>query len=57
VANGQTIAHTLHQTIGHLGIFVSGKVASREHAEFASCMEMIDLMPPGLYGGRDRRGG
>ena len=49
VANGQTIVYTLHQTIGHLGIFVSGKVATREHAEFASCMEMIDLMPPGLY--------
>ena len=49
VANGQTIVYTLHQTIGHLGIFVSGKVASREHAEFASAMEMIDLMPPGLY--------
>ncbi|MBV8192322.1 MAG: DUF3141 domain-containing protein [Alphaproteobacteria bacterium] len=49
IANGQTIVYTLHQTIGHLGIFVSGKVASREHAEFASCMEMIDLMPPGLY--------
>ena len=48
-ANGQTIVYTLHQTIGHLGIFVSGKVASREHAEFATCMEMIDLMPPGLY--------
>jgi hypothetical protein len=49
VANGQTIVYTLHQTIGHLGIFVSGKVASREHAEFASCMEMIDTIPPGLY--------
>ncbi len=49
VANGQTIVYTLHQTIGHLGIFVSGKVATREHAEFASCMEMIDLLPPGLY--------
>jgi hypothetical protein len=49
IANGQIIVYTLHQTIGHLGIFVSGKVASREHAELASCMEMIDLMPPGLY--------
>ena len=49
VANGQTIVYTLHQSIGHLGIFVSGKVATKEHAEFASCMEMIDLMPPGLY--------
>jgi hypothetical protein len=49
VAAGQTIVYTLHQTIGHLGIFVSGKVASREHAEFASCMGMIEMMPPGLY--------
>ncbi len=49
VANGQTIVYTLHQTIGHLGIFVSGKVATREHAEFASCIQMIDLLPPGLY--------
>ncbi len=39
----------MHQTIGHLGIFVSGKVATKEHAEFATCMDMIDLLPPGLY--------
>ena len=49
VANGQTIVYTLHQSIGHLGIFVSGKVATKEHGEFASCMDMIDLAPPGLY--------
>ncbi len=49
VANGQTIVYTTHQTIGHLGIFVSGKVATKEHAEFANCMDMIDLLPPGLY--------
>ena len=49
VANGQTIVYTMHQSIGHLGIFVSGKVATKEHGEFASCMDMIDLMPPGLY--------
>jgi uncharacterized protein DUF3141 len=49
VANGQTIVYTTHQTIGHLGIFVSGKVATKEHAEFTSCMDMIDLVPPGLY--------
>src|SRR5271163_1360157 len=49
VTNGQTIVYTLHQTIGHLGLFVSGKVATKEHAEFASCMEVIDAMPPGLY--------
>ncbi len=49
VTNGQTIVYTLHQTIGHLGIFVSGKVATKEHGEFAACMDMINLMPPGLY--------
>jgi pimeloyl-ACP methyl ester carboxylesterase len=49
VTAGQTIVYTLHQSIGHLGIFVSGKVATKEHGEFAQCMDMIDLMPPGLY--------
>jgi pimeloyl-ACP methyl ester carboxylesterase len=49
VANGQTIVYAVHETVGHLGIFVSGKVATREHDEFASAMDMIDLMPPGLY--------
>jgi hypothetical protein len=49
VANGQTIVYSVHQNVGHLGIFVSGKVATREHDEFASAMDMIDLMPPGLY--------
>jgi pimeloyl-ACP methyl ester carboxylesterase len=49
VASGQTIIYTLHPSIGHLGIFVSGKVATKEHAELASCMEMIDMMPPGLF--------
>jgi Protein of unknown function (DUF3141) len=49
VANGQTIVYSLHHTIGHLGIFVSGKIASKEHREFVSCMDMIDVTPPGLY--------
>jgi len=48
-AGGQTIVYSIHETVGHLGIFVSGKVATREHDEFASAMDMIDLMPPGLY--------
>ena len=49
VSNGQTIVYAIHENVGHLGIFVSGKVAKREHDEFASAMDMIDLMPPGLY--------
>jgi hypothetical protein len=49
VANGQTIVYSVHADIGHLGIFVSGKIANKEYDEFASAMDMIDLMPPGLY--------
>lgn len=49
VAAGQTIVYCLHQTIGHLGIFVSGKVASKEHGEFTEAMDLIDITPPGLY--------
>jgi hypothetical protein len=49
VLSGQTIVYALHASIGHLGIFVSGKVATKEHDEFINCMDMIDLLPPGLY--------
>nr|WP_234939604.1 DUF3141 domain-containing protein [Sinorhizobium kostiense] len=48
-AHGQTIIYAMHETIGHLGIFVSGKVATKEHAEFASNIDLIDTLPPGLY--------
>ncbi|MCA1494439.1 DUF3141 domain-containing protein [Ensifer sp. NBAIM29] len=48
-AHGQTIIYAMHETIGHLGIFVSGKVAIKEHAEFASNIDLIDTLPPGLY--------
>ena len=48
-ASGQTIVYTLHQSVGHLGIFVSGKVATKEHRELTACMDLIDLLPPGLY--------
>jgi hypothetical protein len=48
-SNGQTIVYTMHDSIGHLGIFVSGKVATKEHGEFVSCMDLIDVLPPGLY--------
>src|SRR3982751_3138052 len=47
--HGQTIVYSVHGNIGHLGIFVSGGVARKEHNEFASNMDMIDVLPPGLY--------
>jgi pimeloyl-ACP methyl ester carboxylesterase len=46
---GQTIVYTVHQTVGHLGIFVSGGIARKEHSEFSSNIDLIDLLPPGLY--------
>jgi hypothetical protein len=46
---GQTIVYTVHPTVGHLGIFVSGGVAKKEHGEFSSNIDLIDTLPPGLY--------
>ena len=48
-AYGQTIVYTIHESIGHLGIFVSASVAKKEHDEFASNIDLIDVLPPGLY--------
>lgn len=48
-AHGQTIVYAVHESIGHLGIFVSGSVAMKEHDQFASNIDLIDALPPGLY--------
>jgi pimeloyl-ACP methyl ester carboxylesterase len=48
-SQGQTIVYAVHETIGHLGIFVSSSVARKEHSEFASNIDLIDILPPGLY--------
>ena len=48
-AYGQTIVYTVHKSVGHLGIFVSGGIAKKEHAEFSSNIDLIDVLPPGLY--------
>ena len=49
VANGQTIIYAIHDDIGHLGIFVSGRVAAKEHNEFIQNIDLIDVLAPGLY--------
>jgi hypothetical protein len=46
---GQTIVYTVHESIGHLGIFVSGGVAKKQHGEFSSNIDLIDALPAGLY--------
>jgi len=47
---GQVIVGLMHEDIGHLGIFVSGKVAKKEHAQIVSVLESIEALAPGLYG-------
>ncbi|SAL24941.1 PHB de-polymerase domain-containing protein [Caballeronia cordobensis] len=49
-SRGQVIVGLMHKNIGHLGIFVSGKVAKKEHTQIASVLEAIESFPPGLYG-------
>jgi len=49
LAGAQTIVYAIHETVGHLGIFVSGGIAKKEHEEFASNIDLIDVLPPGLY--------
>ncbi|MFO1302958.1 MAG: DUF3141 domain-containing protein [Burkholderiales bacterium] len=49
-ANGQTIVGLLHEDVGHLGIFVSGNVAKKEHAQIVEVLKYIQGLPPGLYG-------
>src|SRR6476620_3870188 len=48
-ACGQTIVYSVHESVGHLGIFVSGGIAKQEHQEFASNIDLIDVLPAGLY--------
>ncbi|MBV9892395.1 MAG: DUF3141 domain-containing protein, partial [Rhizobacter sp.] len=49
-ARGQVIVGLMHEEIGHLGIFVAGKVAKKEHAQIVSVLRSIEALPPGLYG-------
>ena len=46
---GQRIIYMIHEQVGHLGIFVSSKIANHEHKGIASIMDMIEVLPPGLY--------
>ena len=49
-ARGQVIVGLLHKDIGHLGIFVSGRVARKEHTQIVSVLKSIEALPPGLWG-------
>ena len=49
-ARGQVIVGLLHENIGHLGIFVAGHVAKKEHTQIVSVLESIEALSPGIYG-------
>lgn len=46
---GQRIVYMVHEQVGHLGIFVSSKIAKKEHSEVASTLKTIEALAPGLY--------
>jgi pimeloyl-ACP methyl ester carboxylesterase/tellurite resistance protein len=48
-AHGHVIIYTLHESVGHLGIFVSAQVARKEHEQIGSIVKTIESMAPGLY--------
>jgi hypothetical protein len=48
-AAGRTIIYVLHESVGHLGIFVGGSVALKEHDQLVSSLDVIESLPPGLY--------
>ena len=48
-ARGQRIVYMVHDSIGHLGIFVSAKVAVKEHNKIVNTLGMIEALAPGLY--------
>ena len=49
LSHDQTIVYATHDNIGHLGIFVSGSVGRKEHRKFASNIDIIDMLPAGVF--------
>jgi len=47
--HGQRIVYLINPHVGHLGIFVSARIAKREHRAIIESLEMISEKPPGLY--------
>lgn len=46
---GQVIIYMQHRDVGHLGIFVSGKVARKEHSQILGNLGWLEYLQPGLY--------
>ena len=43
------IVGLFHETVGHLGVFVSGKVARKEYSQIVEVLKSIEQLSPGLY--------
>jgi pimeloyl-ACP methyl ester carboxylesterase len=48
-AYGHVIIYTLHDSVGHLGIFVSAQVANKQHEQIGTVVKTIESLAPGLY--------
>jgi len=48
-ANGQVIVGLFHEDVGHLGLFMTGRVAKKEHAQIVEVLKYIESLRPGLY--------
>ena len=46
---GQVIVYVVHSDIGHLGIFVSAKIARKEHKSIIASFDALYKLDPGLY--------
>ena len=46
---GHIIVYLVHQSVGHLGIFVSGSIAKKEHSQIVDLLNYVEHLPPGLY--------
>ncbi|WP_448666754.1 DUF3141 domain-containing protein [Pseudoxanthomonas mexicana] len=49
ISHDQTIVYATHDSIGHLGIFVSSNVGRKEHRKLASNIDLIDMLPAGVF--------
>jgi hypothetical protein len=48
-AAGRVIVYVLHESVGHLGIFVGADIARKEHDQIVTSLDVIENLPPGLY--------
>ncbi|MBK7615803.1 MAG: DUF3141 domain-containing protein [Vitreoscilla sp.] len=48
-AAGRVIVYVLHESVGHLGIFVGADIAKKEHSQLVNSLDVIENLPPGLY--------